>query len=621
MALTIMTVCDGKGAGGTAEYPYQFYAKDSGKAVHVVNLLMPVGGKETGLYRFPQLEERVVVDNDGAPSPTYYLIGYLPGVNNETYNFLSNAKPDPVGHRGYAEAKTEYDTQKEYFETETGALRDAEALVLRYEQTGKAVPENGKDERYSELGFYRKATQWRTADTAYRSVPPARDTARGETESSYSARLVKAGFPKEPGETNAAHIQRISEAPVFPKIDRVNIQSAGDMRAAAKNYQLLKSKRFELLVDCGDTIHTEQELSKDELPLGDNRGDDPVLHAGDAHIRAGNRVVIKAGSAIVLQVGKSVVTISDDGIELKSKLVNSNLTNAYDTTLNLSGQEVSLYGREVKINADSSLGLGDTYGGSFETSLGVVSIGGREIKAESHDSMKYALLVVNAAAQYIQGVTAGSMAVNGKVTNAKMVMGYVKFATDTLNHLSQLMVKLVDVVKTWKEFLSMSKAMRKEKIAQEAEAKAKQAEDDLKAARQAQGEAQIALETAQMNATSTASAYDKAKSDYDAAVKAGNTDPNVLASLKSVSDQAYQRMTMAENAVEEKEERYTDKQEKTAIAQGNYVRAAATSKEEREVAVSAWTAEANKAASKKTPQPPPAPPLPSPPTPPPPRTP
>jgi hypothetical protein len=567
-----------------------------------------VGGKETGLYRFPKLEERVVVDNDGAPSPTYYLIGYLPGVNNETYNFLSNAKPDPVppiGHKGYEEAKMEeYSTQLGYFETETGALRDGEAMVLRYEQTGKAAPEDGKDERYSEIGFYRKATQWRTADTAYRSVPPAQDTAKGETESAYSARLVKAGFPKEPDETNAAHIKRISEAPVFPKIDRVNIQSAGDMRAAAKNYQMLKAKRFELLVDCGDTIHAEQELSKDELPLGDNIGDDPVLHAGDAHIRAGNRVVIKAGSEIILQVGKSVVTINDNGITLKSKLVNSNLTNAYDTTLNLSGQNASLYARNVNINADISLGLGDTYGGSFATNLGVVSIGGREIKAESYDLVKYGLLITNAAAQYIQSVTAGSMAVNGKVTNAKMVMGYVKFATNLLNHLVKLVVKLVDVGKAWNKFRKMSAGVRQEKIAQEAEAKAKLAKGKLDDARTAEAAAKTTLDGDTTKADAAKNNYERKKTAYENAVK--NNDPNLANKKKEMSD-AYQEMKMAENKKQESEEKYTSSKNETEIAKTSFDLADASARKERKDAVSKWSTELKKTVPiKTTPTPPPS---------------
>jgi hypothetical protein len=666
MALQVMIVVEGPG------YPYQFGAKiqptESKETSKTVNILMPIGGKETGLFRYPKVGERVVVDNDGATSPTYYLMGYLPSATDANNNFLSNTnelwvEPSASEQKAftkqqkeaYEEACKEHKTKVDNFNAEKDALEDAEALVLRYEQTGKNTPEDGKDERYSEIGFYRKQTSWRTNSVKYRDILPDRNPpnetdatysarlvvegypkegdetaaahiqrlknagshyvlpvpADNETDAAYSARLVAAGYPKEPkDETDADHIKRIKDAAsvVFPRIDRLNIQSSGDMRASAKNYQLLRSKRFELLVDT-DTIHTEEELSEDDLPLGDNPGDDPVLHAGDAHIRAGNRVVIKAGSEIILQVGKSVITINDKtGIELKSKLVNSNLTNAYDTVLNLSPQNASLYGRNVKINADISLGLGDTFGGSFSTRLGVVSIGGREISIGSYDWVKYMMLEINAVAQYIQAVTAGSMAVKGEAKDSKMVMAYVKFITDVLNHGVQLAEKLIDVVRTWRKWWAMTAAERQEKVATKAEEKTKLAKDKLNKAIAKEEQAKSAKTDAESNATEKETAYETKKQAWE---RATGTEKETR---RTEMEAAYKEMTMAKAALKEKEEKHKDCVDDVNIAQGNYKRAEAKSTEERTSAVNAWNTEI----TKKVPQPanPPAPPAnpPAPPT-------
>jgi hypothetical protein len=380
--------------------PYQFYARIGSNEPIVVNIVMPVGGKETGFYRYPKAGEEILVDSVGSES---YLMGYIPSVTDAANSFLTNVKEDE---------------STEAFDGERAALENEEGMILRYQQTGKKAPSSEDvTDRYSEIGFYHRQTQWPSTDSQYKGVPPKRNA--GELDSVYSARLVTAGFPKntnesgkfdtsmrsdeliksgKPKESDAAHIARVTAPTVFPAIDQINIQSTGDIHTTAQNYQKFKAKRFELLVDA----------EEDVLPLGDNQGDDSVLHAGDAHIRAGNRVVIKAGDEIILQVGKTVLKISDGELNVISKLINSNVTNAYDATLSMSGEDgVSLAGLSVDISAINDFSIGDTLGGGIESELGIVSIGGREIKSEVYDSAQFKTLVIGALQQYGLSVKAG----------------------------------------------------------------------------------------------------------------------------------------------------------------------------------------------------------------------
>jgi hypothetical protein len=472
----------------------------------------------------------------------YYLMGYLPSATEEDNNFLTyedsaidttiihdpdfqtKYKDDPV-----FKGKADKSFQAQY---ERANLKEEEGMVLRYKQTGKKDDNEGAD-RYSEIGFYRRQTQWKSSDSSYKGVPPPQKKEDGsnQSESEYSALLVSEGFPKNAFESNKNHINRITGLSIFPHIDQINIQSTGDIHTTAQNHQQLKAKRFELLVDCKDTIHTKAELSKDELPLGDNIGDDSVLHAGDAHIRAGNRVVIKAGEEIVLQVGKTVVKISDDGFNVKSKLVNSNLTNAYDATFSMSGKDgISMFGREAKITADKSFGIGDTFGGSVGSELGVVSIGGREIKAEVYDSVQYGFLVAYALAQYIQSITSGSMGINGNVSDSQ-VGDYIKFSFDTLKDGTDLIKNIVEVVKKWEKYQeSMNDAYIAAggKAEKEKEAEIEEAEDEKKAE------------------------IEKIEKERDAKIREAEQE---LAKGKIKEDEAKKKMKEAENEAKTKTEK------------------------------------------------------------------
>jgi hypothetical protein len=493
------------------------------------------GGKESGLFRYPKEGEAILVIRD--EENAYYLLGYLPSETSTENNFLTNppenrAKetwlpdsiPEPEEAKKTREERNALIKERKALHTEEiNALRDEQGIVLRYEQTGKeTAPEydaNDTSERYSEIGFYHRPTQWRSTDRSYKDVSsiPQQDT--DETDTAYSARLVAAGWLKEDGESDAVHIERVTTAAVFPKIDRVNIQSTGDLYAGAKNHQRLTAKRFELLVDCEPPDHTKGGLSKEELPLGDNVGGDSVLHAGDAHIRTGGRVVIKAGEEIILQVGKTALKISDDSLDIISKIVNSNAPNGYDATVNVSKDGVSIFGQEIDITSYKAFGIGDAFGGSVGGELGVVSIGGREIKAEVYDSTQYAMLMVAASIQYVQSIAAASGSISGNLT-ASQILEYGEFAYNFLKDLWGLYQSISDVWRDWGEVFR-ERAVEKAKYA-DAEEKKKIEEIDAEeaAAKQKAADAAAAeiarIDKEQQEGKCTKEEADKMRADVEA---------------------------------------------------------------------------------------------------------
>ncbi|MDR1249783.1 MAG: hypothetical protein LBK63_10815 [Treponema sp.] len=430
---------DGK-SSSEAKFPYEFYAKKntSDNNTYVIKLVMPLGGKESGLFRYPKAEEKILVDTDGE---NYYLLGYLPSESEAVNNFLTNT------------ANSNSD--------EKSALQNEAGLVLRYEQTGKVTPSTTDvTDRYSEIGFYHRPTQWRSNDSAYKDFTGKPLQNEGETDAAYSARLVAAGPSKNTGESDADYITRVMR----PGIDHLNIQSSGDLYAGAKNYQRLTAKRFELLVGCKAPAHAKAQLSKEELPLGDNVGDDSTLHAGDVHIRAKKRVVIKAGKEIILQVGKTALKISDNSLDVISKIVNSNATNSYDATMKVSKDGVTMFGQAVNISSYRTFGIGDAFGGSVGGVLGVVSIGGREIKAAAYDATQYKMLAIAAAVQYAQSIAAASGGMAGDLTASKITK-YTNFVYKFLKDLYLIGESIVDVYRKWREVYRESR-IEKEKYAE-----------------------------------------------------------------------------------------------------------------------------------------------------------
>ena len=320
--ITPMTVCredgryEGDGIKGTIAGPdddtnFSFYAfyvtigiESSKITVVTVKIVMPLGGADSGLFRFPRVGEQVLVSQADSTGE-YFLLGYIPSKQSQDFTAASD------------------DTEKK-------------AEVFRYKKTG----ENTSDDTFSEIGFYNEQKQWKTSDD------------------------------NDP-----------------PKIDRINIRSTGDIKSKAQNHHQVKAKRFELLAGCDETDHSDANAQA-ALDAG---GDDSALYAGDAHVRAKNRIVIKAGQEIVLQVGRSAVVITDDGITLTTKKSGNNLATHWDTVINLTPRDgISMVGQELNMGAAYSFSLTEGGGGTLSSFGGILRLTARDLIAKAYCGIKYA---------------------------------------------------------------------------------------------------------------------------------------------------------------------------------------------------------------------------------------
>lgn len=346
MSIAVRTVCNKDGLTGlvtdgkeiltgtiAARDIYTFYVtredNDEGSTDKKldVHLVLPVGGDLSGFYRFPRVGERVLVEIGGGANN--YLIGYVPDEKTVPFAPVEDGEtPDSEGNE---------------------KLIEGQGMILRYKQTGKKPEKAEAGKEYSEIGFYREQTAWKP-----RSPDDYADY-------------------KESGDTE------------FPKTDHINISSTGDIKERAENHLQARARRFEILVDCDETGQ-----NTGARPLGDEEGDDSFLYAGDAHIRAKNRLVLKAGRELRLQVGRSAIVISDEGITITSKKTRKNVAVPWDTVINLTPRDgIAMFGQNVSLGAAYNFSLRESAGGAVSSLGGVMRLSARDLLAQSYCKVGY----------------------------------------------------------------------------------------------------------------------------------------------------------------------------------------------------------------------------------------
>ncbi|MDR3170123.1 MAG: hypothetical protein LBU17_00680 [Treponema sp.] len=283
----------------TANNPYQFYATtdtaDSTKRVDVT-IVMPLGGVQSGLFRFPRVGESVMVgvpgEDDADMSGTNYLMGYIPDTSGNYFDSTGTTHPE---------------------------MLDKEGEVFRYKKSGTNAP----DEAYSEIGFYNDETKWKD------------DTGNN------------------------------------PKIDRINIQSTGDIYEKAQNYNGMQAKRM-------------------EISIGDDKDLPQTAKAGDLSIDTKHDITISSDSSITLKVGRSTITINDTGIIIKSAKHSGTVTNTWDSSLTISPTDgIVALGSHASIKTINDFSIADGYGGGISSDIGVVRIGGVDIKVGTSNLPTY----------------------------------------------------------------------------------------------------------------------------------------------------------------------------------------------------------------------------------------
>ena len=293
--------------------PYQFPAEENPNASAtesnfkcIVDIVMPIGGSESALFRYPKKGERVLVGIEDTIKKAF-LMGYLPEEGNEKNkgqnDFFAGKDNERVRPGKMAGQFFRYKGSDDYNE--------------KVDKKGNTIPQR---ETFSEIGFYTEETKW-----------------------------------KRKGE----------ETP--PSIDTLKITSTGDIHQESANYSKIKAQRFELLSDC-------------ESDFGDHTGDDPFIYKGDVNIRAKNRVIIKAASAITFRVGRSSIEITDDGIIIRSRKVNSNIPSSWDSMINVDVHNgLKLSGQRIINQAGIEYIVWDGQGGTINSKLGVIRIAGIDI--------------------------------------------------------------------------------------------------------------------------------------------------------------------------------------------------------------------------------------------------
>jgi hypothetical protein len=332
-----MIVCDRAGSTdkkGKHEYvqdsknrsnPYRFYAilKEGEEPAEVI-MVMPLGGTESGLFRYPKIGDKVLA---GVTGKLYYLMGYIPTEGN------------PFNLQGEDKAE------------DTNGILEKYGEVFRYKKTGTNTSNEKTDPPYSEIGFYHETTQW-----------------------------------KAPG-----------AAENFPGVDRLNIQSTGDIKSRAQNHHQLNAKRFEILVDCDEVDHSDEKAKA----FGDREGDDSSLYAGDAHIRAKNRIVVKAGQELRLEVGRSAIILSDDGITIVTRKTQKNTATFWDTVMSLTPRNgITMFGQKVDIGAAYNFSLRESTGGAISSFGGVMRLSARDILAQAYAQIGFKANTAEVTAAY-----------------------------------------------------------------------------------------------------------------------------------------------------------------------------------------------------------------------------
>jgi hypothetical protein len=231
--------------------------------------------------------------------------------------------------------------------------------VLRYKQTTLKEPGDA-DMKYSEFGLYKDRSE----------------------------------FKKDASDTrNYADVDAESD---FPLVDRINIQSAGDMYTRADNYHVTDTRRIRM---------TASDLNKKNNIAEEAPG------PGDVNILAGRRMSIEAEDEIRLQVGRSVITITDAAIIVKSYTSpdNSdesiNVSNPWDAMISLSPLTgVRLSGTRVSGAGYFGVSLSDAAGDGLKGSMGITRLTGKDIAMLSPSTLAFSLGAATAVGQDVVNI-------------------------------------------------------------------------------------------------------------------------------------------------------------------------------------------------------------------------
>jgi hypothetical protein len=411
--------------------PYRFYALNSTNTDGIqVNIVMPLGGEESGLYRFPKVGEKVLVAYNDT---NYYLMGYVPSDSNP-FNEEKEVIINNIIEKIEKIEKTE-DVLDKYGE------------VFRYKRMGINVDKDKSE--YSEIGFYRDKAELPTPELRDSYVESEVKKKIDKIKEKYKPLLAKKQdeAKKKILERDMNEEIKKEESVLYPDLDRINIKSTGDIFSTAANHHDMKAKRFDLKVND---------------------------KAASINIDAKGNITINATS-ISINVGRTSVNIKDGAYTINSKLVNSSLPNSYDAGLKITPRNgFSAFGMNCKLAAVRNLNIGDGMGGSLSTGMGVLSVKGREIKMGTYNAKEYKALEAASVVDLTANIVAAGFHNQIKKTddkNTKLkkqrkqditahVLAWFKWAKKVTDVVLDFFDKLADLKKTRAEAAEREKEVR-----------------------------------------------------------------------------------------------------------------------------------------------------------------
>ena len=311
-----------------------------------VNFIQPVGGYGQGLFRMPRVGDRILVL--GVPSvtgvsPTYYLLGYLPG------DEMPFTTPEELERKITSASEMSKDEAPPY----QTALPE-EMMALRFRTPGK------KDEKVdleNKMGIRRAKLPNGCSELAFYN------THVGGGETKWDDKLEKWVYDdfsedKDPVTKDPFNEERKVLA---------NFQSTGNMQLSA-NHNLEMNARNLTFKGIGWGEKWVKSGDKWELP-------EAKVSFGDI-----NKFVVEAKGAIEFKVGKSSVVIGNDGITIKTASRFANVAGPIDASVKLNPLSgVAISGLNCRVNGFMGASIGDGVGAGASFGSGNASISGANI--------------------------------------------------------------------------------------------------------------------------------------------------------------------------------------------------------------------------------------------------
>ena len=323
------------------EMPYLFMVRNEladsmEDAVIDVAMTMPLGGKRSGLYRFPRVGDRVLIQID---CDRAFLLGYVPDTTGSFSEF-----------------------------TENGDQYARDSALLRYTSNGDEGEQNFRNGRYNEIGFshFRNALEFleqkiidgSAYEWLFNEATVRNDLAlRTETADVYKVQLTNArnSFFGNPDRQNLETVRTLARM----LVTRFNLDEhpacQGDVLRLASNGVIIQHSEKGIDITCAETIN---------------------LCARNIHLHAEETLNLQSEGVVRMAANASSVSVNPNGVALRSLKVVDAVT-PYDSTIYIDALGgVTVSGNKVRLNSLFSTKMSDGFGASVTTAGAVTQISG-----------------------------------------------------------------------------------------------------------------------------------------------------------------------------------------------------------------------------------------------------